>query len=166
MFLELSLKSDSNFLFQKLFLSIFDSFFQYLICCLCFYLISRNIVNISSVTGLRSVSNFSFSSSLILNSSSDVKCPQNGQTRVKNLAAFFEGCLIIWDVLHDLVSFVLFKNCEKYPWRSVTFKKAASHFMDILWLKFKGICPWNFFRRLQAFRMQWWVFPEKFCETF
>ena len=30
------------------------------------------------------------------------------------------------DVLRDLVSFVQFKKCEKYPWRNVVFKPATS----------------------------------------
>ena len=31
----------------------------------------------------------------------------------------------ISDVLHDLVPFVLFKKCEKHPWRNVIFSKVA-----------------------------------------
>ena len=29
------------------------------------------------------------------------------------------------DALHDFVSFVQFKKCEKHPWRSVNFSKVA-----------------------------------------
>ena len=31
----------------------------------------------------------------------------------------------ISNALHDLVSYVLFKNRERHPWRSVTFSKVA-----------------------------------------
>ena len=31
----------------------------------------------------------------------------------------------MYDAMHDLVPFVLFKKREKHPWRSVTFSKVA-----------------------------------------
>ena len=31
----------------------------------------------------------------------------------------------ICDALRDLVPFVQFKKCEKYPWKSVTFRKVT-----------------------------------------
>ena len=41
--------------------------------------------------------------------------------------------LLIWDALHDLVPFVQFKKCEKRPWKSVTFSKAAG--LSVTFLK-------------------------------
>ena len=47
---------------------------------------------------------------------------------------------IICDALRDLVSFLKFENCEKHPWRSVTFTKS-------------NVPPWVFFTFFKLYKL-------------
>ena len=54
-------------------------------------------------------------------------------------------CFVICDALCNyLIPFVQFKTCEKHPWRSVTFSKAATK---------SNSPPWVFFTFLKIVQM-------------
>ena len=64
----------------------------------------------------------------------------------------WQSYLLICDALRDLVSFVQFKNHEKHPWSSATFRRKFQ--AEVCNFTKSSTLPWLFFHIFHIYHVQ------------